>query len=334
MFPRKPVSLSISANYKIVPYREEYSTEWDDFVEKKSINGSFLHTRKFYNHHPQNRVDDKSYLFFKQNRLIGVIGCTLQDSDTVLISHGRSTYGGFIVNKHVHVEASLIMVQLLLEEAVKNQVKEIIIRNPFRIFFQKPCDEFDYAMWYFGFRVLYRELEIAIPVNEKIDLEANYTEGTRSGVHKALKNLTVEESNDYKTFWILLEKTLDERHNKTPTHNYSQICELLQKVGSERVKLFVTKKNNQVIAGLVLFVLNEVCVHAQYIAHDIAFQNERPLNILLHQVSTWAQQKGYQFFNLGRPTEDNGNIINFNLFKFKESYGGRGVLRETMHIKL
>ena len=137
MFPRKPVSLSISANYKIMPYREEYSTEWDDFVEKKSINGSFLHTRKFYNHHPQNRVDDKSYLFFKQNRLIGVIGCTLQDSDTVLISHGRSTYGGFIVNKHVHVEASLIMVQLLLEEAVKNQVKEIIIRNPFRIFFSK-----------------------------------------------------------------------------------------------------------------------------------------------------------------------------------------------------
>ena len=334
MFPRKPISLPELTNYKIVPYLEEYAGKWDDFVENKSINGTFLHTRKFYNHHPQNHIDDKSYLFFKKNRLIGVIGCTLQDAGTVLISHQRSTYGGFIVDKHANIEASLIMVQLLLEEAVKNQVKEIIIRNPFRIFYHKPCDEFDYAMWYFGFQVLYRDLEIAIPINEKIDLETNYTEGTRSGVHKALKNLTVEESNDYKTFWVLLEKTLDERHNTIPTHNYSQICELLQKVGNERVKLFVTKKNNHIIAGLVLFVLNDICVHAQYIAYDIAFQNERPLNILLHQVSTWAQQKGFQYFNLGRPTEDNGNIINFNLFKFKVSYGGRGVLRETMHIKL
>ena len=86
------------------------------------------------------------------------------------------------------------------------------------------------------------------------------------------------------------------------------------------------KKIISIIAGLVLFVLNEIGVHAQYIAYDIALQNERPLNILLHWVCKWAQEKGYRYFNLGRPTEDNGNIINFNLFKFKESYGGRGVI--------
>jgi len=334
MFLRKPVSSSVLENYSIVAYKEEHSEVWDDFVENKSINGTFLHTRKFYHHQPENRTDDNSYLFYKKNKLIGIIGCALQGAGSQLISHPRSTYGGFIVSKVVGVEESLVIVQLLLEEAGKNNVNEVIIRNPFRIFYKKPCDEFDYAMWYYGFKVLYRDLEVAIPIDEKTNIEANYTEGTRSGVHKAMKNLTVEETNDYKSFWVMLEKTLQDRHNKTPTHNYSQIFGLLRIVGDKKIKLFVTKKNNQVIAGLVLFVLNDICVHAQYIAYDTAFQNERPLNILLHQVCIWGQKNGYRYFNLGRPTEDNGNIVNFNLFKFKESYGGRGVLRETMHIKL
>jgi hypothetical protein len=251
-----------------------------------------------------------------------------------LISHLRSTYGGFVISRHVGVEDSLAIVQLFLNEIKKNHVKEIIIKNPFRIFYKKPCDEFDYALWYFGFKVLYRELEVAIPTDEKINIEKEFSEGTRSGLHKALKSLTVEESIDYKTYWNILEKTLNQKHHAKPTHSYEQFCDLLKNVGNEKIKLFVTKKENQIIAGLVLFILNDVCVHAQYIAYDVALQNERPLNILLYHISKWAQQKGYRYFNLGRANEDNGNTINVNLFKFKESYGGRGVLRETMHIKL
>jgi Acetyltransferase (GNAT) domain len=334
MFPRQTVSLSVLKNYTVERYREGYSGAWDDFVENKSINGTFLHSRKFYNHHAENRIDDHSFLFFKKNKLVSVIGCALQSDGARLISHPRSTYGGFIVNKVVGVEDALSIVQLFLEEAKKMGVKEIIIKNPFRIFYKKPCDEFDYALWYFGFEVLYRELEMAIPVDHKTNIETNYTEGTRSGVHKALKTLQVEESTNYKHYWELLERTLKERYQTTPTHSYEQFCGLVHHVGDEKIKLFVTKKEQQVIAGMVLFLLNEICVHAQYIAYDIAFQNERPLNILLHKVSKWAQEKGYRYFNLGRANEDNGNIVNFNLFKFKESYGSRGVLRETMHIKL
>jgi hypothetical protein len=336
MPPRDQLPAQVLSNYTIVFYTEDHAATWDDFVENKSINGTFLHSRKFYNHHPQNRVDDKSFLFYKKNKLIAVIGCVLQTQGNrvVLTSHLRSTYGGFVISRHVGVEDAMAIVQLLLEEARKNLIEEIIIKNPFRIFYKKPCDEFDYALWYFGFSVLYRELEIAIPTDENTDIKGAFSEGTRSGLHKAMKTLKVEESYDYKQYWDLLEKTLQDRYSTVPTHNYQQFCELLKNVGKEKIKLFVTKKDGEIIAGTVLFLLNDMCVHAQYIAYDIAFQNERPLNILLYEVSRWAQQNGYQYFNLGRANEDNGNIVNFNLFKFKESYGGRGVLRETMHLKL
>lgn len=330
---RKTLPESVLSNYKIVRYSEYLSSTWDDFVESKSINGTFLHSRKFYNHNVNNRLADNSYLFYKKNKLIAVIGCTL-NTERVLISHLRSTYGGFVLAKKTGVESSIAIVQLFLEEAKRNNVKEIIIKNPFRIFYKTPADEFDYALWYFGFGILYRELEIAIPLHQQVNIEAGFTEGTRSGLHKAMKALIVEESLEYKTYWGLLAKTLQQRHNVMPTHNYQEFCDLLENLGREKIKLFITKKDNKIIAGLVLFILNDVCVHAQYIAYDIAYQNDRPLNILLYTVSKWAQYRGYLYFNLGRANEDNGNIINFNLFKFKESYGGCAILRETLHLKL
>jgi hypothetical protein len=336
MVTKEPVVLPLLSDYKITSYSEEFAETWDDFVESASINGTFLHSRKFYNHNPQNRIEDRSYLFYKKNKLIAVIGCSLQSvtGNTVLVSHLRSTYGGFVVSEDVGMEASLSIVQLFLQEAKRNGIKEIIIRTPFRIFNKKPCDEFDYALWYSGFTVLHRQLEIAIPIDKETNLESRYTEGTRSGLHKAAKSLRVEESTEYETFWPLLEDTLRVRHNKVPVHSYPEFLELLKCVGTEKVKLFVTKKQDRIIAGTVVFLLNELGVHSQYVAYDVAFQNERPLNILLHEVCLWAQKNNYRYFNLGTANEDNGNVINFNLFKFKESYGGRGVLRETLHLKL
>ena len=332
-FARTALPENILSDYHIKRFDETLSAQWDDFVENRSINGTFLHTRKFYNHNPLNERDDHSFLFYKRSRLIGILGCSLPDENNkVLISHPRATYGGFVVDKNVGVEASLAMVQLLVQEAKAQSINEIIIKNTFRIFHKKPCDEFDYALWYYGFDVKYRELEVAIPLDA--DLTSGYTEGTRSGLHKALKTLVVELSSDYEVFWQLLEKTLKERYKAAPTHSYSQFCVLLNTIGEDKIKLFVTKKEDQIIAGVVLFILNNVCVHAQYIAYNVEFQNSRPLNILLHQVSVWAQEKGYKYFNLGRANEDNGNKVNFNLFKFKESYGGRSVLRETLSLKL
>jgi hypothetical protein len=336
MVTKKSIALQILSDYKITSYSEEFAEVWDNFVQNASVNGTFLHTRKFYNHHPRNRIDDRSFLFYKRNKLIAVIGCTLQSvtDDLVLVSHQRSTYGGFVMSEDVGVEASIAIVHLFLQEAETIGVNQIIIRNPFRIFNKKPCDQFDYALWYFGFTILSRQLEIAIPLHNQFTIKSSYTEGTRSGLHKAAKALKVEESTDYETFWTLLEETLRVKHNLAPVHSYHEFLELIKNVGPGKIKLFVTKKEDRIIAGTIVFVVNETGIHSQYIAYDKAFQNERPLNILLHEVSRWAQGKGYLYFNLGTANEDNGKEINFNLFKFKESYGGRGVLRETLHLKL
>ena len=84
---------------------------------------------------------------------------------------------------------------------------------------------------------------------------------------------------------------------------------------------------DKVIAGIVLFVF-ETAVHAQYIASDNKFQHLRPLNAVVDYIVQWSKKCGYKYFNFGTANENDGKKINYGLFKFKEGFGGRGVLRE------
>src|SRR4051794_12393374 len=117
--------------------------EWDNFVENQALNGTFLHTRKFYDHNPLNKQDDHSFLFYKKNKLVALAPFILFSTDEkkVLHSHLRSTYGGVVMSEEVGVEEAVEIIRELLSEANKINVHEIIIRNPFRIFYKNISDE-------------------------------------------------------------------------------------------------------------------------------------------------------------------------------------------------
>lgn len=119
-----------------------------------------------------------------------------------------------------------------------------------------------------------------------------------------------------------------------PTHNFEQFQVLLKNIGDDKIKLFVAKLNDEIIAGIVLFVVNERAVHAQYIASDHKYQEHRPINAVIDHIIEWAITRKFRFLNLGTPNDHSGTQINHGLLRFKEGFGGRGVLRETMHLNL
>src|SRR5205085_8868526 len=231
-------------------------------------------------------------------------------------------------------EEVLEMTELIISKAKEQSVAEIIIRNPFRIFNNDLCDESDYAMWFHGFSVKYRELEIAIQLGNKADIEKKYSEATKRSINKAKKSLLVEESTEYEKYWSILEKNLADKHDTKPTHNFDDFSALLKNIGPGKIKLFVAKLNGEIIAGILVFLVNKKAMHAQYIASDVEFQEYRPLNVVIDHIIEYGCQHNYSYFNLGMANEENGKAINAGLFRFKEGFGGRGVLRETMHLQL
>jgi lipid II:glycine glycyltransferase (peptidoglycan interpeptide bridge formation enzyme) len=192
-------------------------------------------------------------------------------------------------------------------------------------------------MWLRGFQLLRRDVEITIPFDgfNAQTIDALYDGKTRNAVRKAEKeNIEVKVTRDFAEYWNILSENLSERHEAKPTHTLEQFELLEGLVGDEKIKLFGAYLEDKLIAGIVLFVTNKQAVHAQYIAGLREFQNLRPINLLIHQISVWAIKNNFQYFNLGTPTNLDGSGVNAGLCKFKESFGGRSVLRETMHLVL
>src|SRR5687768_9523466 len=245
-------------------FEKSLESDWDDFVENRSINGTFLHTRKFYNHNPLNVADDHSLLFYRDGKIAGVIpfNVVTDGGQKVLHSYLRATYGGLIVDNNSGIEAVNQMIRMVIDEARVVGANEIIIRNPFRIFNSNFCDESDYAMWRNGFKIKYRELEVAIQLGS--GAKEYYSDATARSIQKGKKALSVTESEEFEKYWQVLEANLAEKHSTSPTHSHQQFIALLENVGRDRIKLFAAKLDNELIAGIVLFIVNKNAVHAQY----------------------------------------------------------------------
>lgn len=320
----------------IVSYTAEYDNQWDIFIDQ-SLNGNFLHKRSFYNSNSENSLDDLSFLFFRKNQLIAVLpGIIYRENNSLIYhSHRRSTYGGFVFNRKVGVSESIQIVHLLIEELKKLQVEEIIIRNPFRIFYSLISDEFEYALWYHDFTLKSRELEMYVDLTLPMEkIKSHYENGTKYNVKKAIKTIVPNkgELSELPKFWKILEENLAIKFNKKPVHTLEGIQTLISN-SKGNILFFGAYHGEQLVGGCLIFKINTIALHAQYIAQDELFQEHRPINALIDFIIDWGKENGFQYFNLGTANEG-GKVINHGLFHFKEGFGGRGVLRETHHLKI
>ncbi|NEU10002.1 GNAT family N-acetyltransferase [Flavihumibacter sp. R14] len=331
-------NLSVTTTKPIiaVPFCEDLKERWNTFIEVEAINSTFLHSRKFYDHNSLNSLDDASLMFFKGNRIVAVFPAVLyvEDGKKILHSHLRSTYGGIIVSKHVNVETALELVRLIILFAREKKVNQVIIRNPFRIFQEYFCDETNYAMWFYGFKIKSRELEMAIPLNADIrQTRMQYHSDVVKNLRKS-QSLTVYGLNDLKGLWILLERSLLEKHGVKPVHDYESIKRLIENVGKEKFLCLGSYYRHKLIGGCIVFLANNRVLHGQYIAADKEYAHLMSNHALIDHIVEYGCNNGFQYFNLGMANEDEGRSANYGLFSFKEHFGARGVLRETMHLTL
>lgn len=321
-------------------YSEDLADEWDAFVGQRARNGTFLHSRAFFRHNPANAADDASLLFRDGPRVAGVLPAALlraADGAATLHSHPRSTYGGFVVGPEVGAEATIAMVDAAIAHARALGAARMVVRNPFRIFHHAPSDESDYALWLRGFAVRSRELEVAVPTAGLAPdaALASFDGKTRNQVRKALKlGVVVEETDAYGEFWPMLETNLQERHGTRPTHTLEAFERLRSLVAPSAIRLVAARHDGRLIAGAVVFAANARALHVQYIASRADALHLCPVNAVIAHLVSLAAAEGFHYLNLGMSTEDAGRRPNLGLFGFKEGFGGRGVLRETLELSL
>ncbi len=304
------------------------ANEWDQFI-KDSVNGTFLHSRKFLSYHKE-RFIDRSVFFTDKQKIIGLLPAAnhLQEKNTIC-SHPGLTYGGFVHNGDLRGSNMVEAINLTMEYFKKEGFKKFIYKSIPSIYHKLPCQEDIYFMSNIG--SLFR-----CDLSSCIDLSARYEVSSRRkrSLKKALSsNITIKDGlSEAKSIWTVLTENLDQKYKARPVHTLEEITFLGTEL-SENINFKSAYLDNNVIAGLVLFE-TDTCTHAQYIASNSVGQKFSALDLLFNVTIEESIQSGKKYFSFGTSTEDNGKFLNEGLYKFKTEFGSGGQVQQFFEIKL
>ncbi len=320
---------------EIKRYTNTFRDQWDEFVWSAN-NGNIFHTRHFLSYHPADRFVDFSLIFLKNGKIIALLPAVdFDDSARVLLSHRGASYGGFVIKDTLSIRDAFDLVETLIKYAGAKGFDAIDMTPPPQIYLRRPSNYIDFALMQNGFTHRKREISSVIPLDfSSDDILSTFNEGSRRAVRRGQKlGVVVRESDDpkeYEKFYVILKKNLRLCHGVNPTHTLPELLKV-KDLFPERVKLFAAyTPDNDMAAGVVMFICNPRVVLAFYISHDENYQQYRGVNCLFHDIVDWGIRKGYGFLDFGIFTVNEDP--NWGLAKFKESFGAQGVFRDSLRL--
>ena len=310
-------------------YAPEWKRTWERFV-RQANNGTIFHMRKFLEYHSPERFEDHSLIFFEGERMLALLPAILREKNAkrVLVSHGGATYGGFVHRENLSVRSSFSLVHALIDHCRDSGIQAVDITLPPIIYQKRPSHYIDFALYQNGFKYRKREVSSVIPLDFPSDaILKQFKPEARTATRRSIKlGVEVKESDDFDAFYPILKKNLAMRHGVQPTHTLEELKDLKKRF-PQHIRHFAAFLDSRMIAGVTNFICNNQVVLAFYISHDEAYQEYRPVNQLFYRIISWSIENAFNFLDFGIFTVNEDP--NWGLGKFKESFGARGILRET-----
>lgn len=315
--------------FRFEKYDSSHEQEWDTFIEEKSINGTFLQTRRFLNYHPQGRFKDVSLMIYNaKNNLAGIIpACEIDDNGKkCFFSHKGTTFGGIIIDKkHYNAKYIMALVAELKEYLQELEYDSAYLKQTSDIFSGAESDLFQYAFCYHGFKE-YKELSTYVEFAKyKDDIISNFAQGKRTNVHNCeregvyVKQLV--EQCEIEEFYDILCENLA-KHGVKPVHTLEELIEFKNSRLTKECSFYGAFKENQMLAGSMMFLFPRVsCAHTQYLAARQEYNKLSPMTFMYYAMLKEMKELGYAKVSWGTATEDLGKILNMGLITSKEDFG-------------
>ena len=309
---------------RVERYRIDFKNNWDNFVlNAKNIN--FMHFRNYMDYHSV-RFKDHSLIMSKENKLIAILpACEI---DNKIFSHAGLTFGGLIQSKKAKANDIVDAFKAICEYAAANKINSIIYKAMPHIFQQHPSEEDLYAIFKMGALIYSFELTTVIDLKSKV----KFSNGKKYGVKRALKeSVRIEECDEIDLFFKIVKENLFNKYGISPVHT-SKEMRLLKSRFPKNIRLFGAFQKEELVAGALVYLSDTVC-HTQYIASNEKGKLLRAVDLLISElIKRWSNKKLY--LNFGISTENGGKVLNKKLIKFKEEYGGTGVVHQTFEIPI
>ena len=319
---------------EIIRYEKKYQDQWEEFVSSSS-NGTIFHTRKFLSYHAPAKFKDSSLLFLEDNKIVSVLTAVEIKKDGVLTlnSHQGASFGGFVYKDSLSIRHAFSLTESLVEFSAKNKIKKIVVTHSPFVYQRRYNNYVDFAFMKNNFQYLKREVSsvVALDVGEDNVLKLFRAEA-RTSLRKAEKlGVIIRKSDDYEEYYSILKSNLALRHNVQPAHTLDELIRL-QKLFPQKIQLIGAYLKNKMIAGVVNFYCNDKVVLVFYISHNPEFQEYRAVNLLFYNIIKEGISRELDYLDFGLFTVN--MEPNWGLGRFKESFGARGILRDTWYLDL
>lgn len=302
--------------FRIEPYSVEHKNVWNVFVEGAK-NSTFLFNRDYMDYHAD-RFQDCSVMVYRKDKLYALLPANRKDD--ILYSHQGLTYGGLIMSPKATALDILETFQALNEYLKNCGISKVIYKPLPYIYHQIPSQEDLYALFKTtNARIIGRNISSTIYQGNKI----KFVESRKSGIRKALSHeITVRMTDDYESFWQILDTNLKNKYGVAPVHTLDEI-RLLQSRFPKNIKLYLAYKGEEALGGTVLYLTKQV-VHTQYISANLEGKELGVLDLLFDHLIN-HEYTNFPVWDFGQSTEDMGHVLNESLIFQKEGFGGRGV---------
>ena len=305
---------------QIKRYSEEYFDTWNKF-NRDAKNPLFMFDRNYMEYH-KDRFQDHSLLFFKDDELIALL--PMNEKETVLYSHGGLTYGGFITNTKMKQHTMNECFEGLIQYTKENGFKEIVYKPIPHIFHLQPAEEDLYALFVNHAELMKTEPSTVVDLRNPLKMP----KGRKAQISRARREGTeireCTEENDFYRFIELENEVLSEHHDTTAVHTGKELFSLHEKF-PDNIRLYAAIKDDEMIAGTVLFEYTN-CVHTQYMAANDLAREIGALDLTIKTVIDEYKEKNKAWLDFGISTENGGTILNNGLISQKEGFGGRTVV--------
>lgn len=325
----------LGMNYTIINYSNEYKEKWDKFVMEDSMNGTFLQTRRFIEYHPQERFDDGSLIFLKDDSIVAIIlACIVREKNgAVMYSHKGSTYGGFVVSQNIYSCEAIGQLVVEFEDWLqKHSIMRIVMKQTPDLFSRHSTELVDYFLYKENY-VAYSELNFYLDLQKYGgNIEGQFSSSRRRNYRHSLKNnllfRQLNKREEIADFYQVLCVNLENLGLKC-IHTLNELVDFHSNRLINEVDFYGEYLGEKLIAGAMLFYFGNNIVHTQYLSSLPEYRKLNSMDFLIYNLVKVSLDRKKQYLTFGICTEDNGKYINFSLASFKEGFGADYSINRT-----
>lgn len=320
---------------EIVLYNARYEEAWDRFINKESLNGTFLQTRRFLNYHPEGRFEDHSLLFMVGTNIAAVIPANIVHTQEgkILYSHQGSTFGGIILGKDRKKIGDIEMILQSLDQYLQqHSFAGVTLKMTSGLYSQQQLEVLEYFLYLYGYKQACEMGYYIDFLNYEEEIEKNFTESRRRHYKHSLNHSLVftklvldQQIEDFYRIALDNYKKFDTK----PVHELGELLEFKNSRLNDIIQFYGVCYEDHLVAGSMVFGFEKRVFHTQYLVSDQEMLSLYVNEFLYKNLIETARLDGFNSISFGTSTLEHGRVLNKSLAQFKAGFGATEYVNRT-----